>query len=172
MGTLLRSLIGLLTFVGLSSCTPLGLSGGSSAGNCTTAEGTVVNTYHVTGKWKKVSPYSPSRSTTELATNFYLLIAEDGVSLGTVTAPICMGNYVNNGLSTVPFRGVFENDVKNKKITITYNEGQGAGSSAVATYSFSGSCDDTRMTLSYTGGTSEIYQIYDPAVNAGDCNPQ
>lgn len=159
----------LLCVAALAACSPLGLSS-NEAGICQTTDGNVVDTYQIVGKWKKISPYSPSRTEAELAVNYELLIIEGGVQLNTVRAPMCLANVVNNGLSTVPYRALYEHNLTKKMMYVEYTEGEGDGTTADIKYSFSGSCADTKLTLSY-GSTTEVYKIYGTSdtVNSGDC---
>lgn len=157
----------------LGSCTPLGIAG-DGAGLCTTEDGTQVNTYQLVGKWKKITPYDPARSDTELQTNFELLIVENGVVSGTSQTPLCAVEVVNSGISQVNYRGVYSANLTAKTVDIQFTEGTLGTGSATATYSFSGSCSDTRLSLTYDGGSTETYKYYAGAssVQSGDCNPE
>lgn len=153
----------------MSACSPLGLSA-NEAGICQTTDGNTVDTYQLVGKWKKISPYTPARTDAELGVNYELMIIEGGVQLNTVRAPMCLANVVNGGLSTVPYRALYEHNLTKKMIYVEYTEGEGDGTTADIKYSFSGSCADTKLTLNY-GSTTEVYKIYGTSdtVNSGDC---
>ncbi len=142
----------------------------SGAGQCD-SESQTVDTYQIFGKWKKLSPYTPSRGTAELELNYDVLIVERGASAGTLTTPICTAAVVNGGNTGSLWKGAYEHNVNGKQIVVTYSEGADVGSSDTATYSFSGSCDETKMTLSYSGGRTETYQLFSTDVTSSDCNP-
>jgi len=138
----------------LGSCLPSLSSGGS--GTCNT-EGGVVNTYEIFARWKLVSGYATPRTKAELALDFDLL----SIKKGTVA---CSDQVVNGGVAGRNFQANYSHDIAKKKITFHYSD----GGEETASYSFAGSCDSTRMTLTYANGT-ETYEIYDTEVPDEAC---
>jgi len=131
------------------------LQGCAENGKCVT-EASSTNTYNVIGKWKKISGYVPSRSKADLELNYEYLIVEPGTKA-------CLTTVVNTTPTSFVYYGDYTNSVPNRRLTLP--DGGSAG------YSFSGSCGDTKMTLSYSDGTVESYkQLADSnGVTPGDC---
>jgi hypothetical protein len=138
------------TIIFLSSCNPLA-SGGTSAGMCRTVGGSQVNTYTLFGSWKKITGYESSRSAAELELNYDVLLIEAG-------EVFCVVEVINGAVGDKLAEGTYAHNVAQKSATFTILAGFGQGSNT-ATYSFTGTCDKTQMTLAYGGGEVERYRV-------------
>ena len=141
-----------------------GQIGGSSNGSCSTASGTV-NTYQFASAWKKIQGYSPEKSSSELATDYDVFMFEPGSP-----ATMCIV-HVSNSCTTncsITARGTYTINSTQKSVHIHYFEGPTRPDDD-ATYSFSGSCDQTKVGMKYTDGTSELYLLRSLNVAAGAC---
>jgi hypothetical protein len=170
MGSLHSLALGFSAFLGVSACSPLGTSGLAATKGVCAADGS--NTYSLFQQWKKISPYSPSRTDTERVLNYDLLIIESGVKVGTTYSALCAGAILNGGFSSTLYKAQYTHDVKAKKLSITYNAGYDHTGTTDATYSFTGSCDKTRLRLSYTDGTSELYELHSSKVEDNACETE
>ncbi len=141
----------------------------TASGDCTTQDGASINTHQVIGKWKKISGYSDNRSQATIALNHDILVVQPAYSNGVSRACLIP---VDNGTprSTALFKANYENDLDDKKVTYTFDSGGGSAPDTVANYSFAGSCGETRMTLNYANGESEVYEIINQEVTEPVCD--
>jgi len=160
---------GLATFIaiallpiGLASCFPGAASFGSGGGICKTEDPEGVNTYKPSGQWKRLT-YTPARSSSELEVNFDILVVEPGNQ-------VCMTEILNGVQAGAIFRGSYTHDVGAKSMLFTYEVGLSGQENLQ--YSFSGSCDDTRMSLRSNDGSVVSYELFNVEANVGDCHPQ
>ncbi len=121
-----------------------------------------INTYKPTGQWKRVV-YNPPRSQAELELNFDILVVEPGNQ-------VCMTEISNGVQAGAIFRGSYTHDVSAKSMVFNYEEG--LSGQETLRYSFSGSCDSTRMSLTSGDGSVVSYELFNVEANVGDCHPQ
>ena len=138
--------------------------GGSGDGSCATATGSV-NTYQFAAAWKKIQGYNPEKSSSELETDYDVFMFEPGSP-----STMCI-LHVTNGCTTncaITARGTYTSNGPKKTVHIHYFEGPTRPDDD-GTYSFSGSCDATKMNMNYTDGTHELYLLRSLNVAAGAC---
>jgi len=123
-------------------------------GTCKVSDTEAVNTYTPIGKWKKIGGYAISKTEEELELNYEQLFIEPGTKA-------CLTEIRNRASFQSIFNGTYTNSVSSKKLTLPDN--------TQPTYSFTGQCNDTEMTLSYSNGASEVFQLLDPNIGVGDC---
>lgn len=148
-----------LVFAG---CNPLGSSGsGGTQGVCETADGSVINTYTVFGTWKKVQGYDPPRTSTELELNYELLMVLPGTTL-------CLVKVENGAVVSTDYVASYVHDVTQKTLDVEILN-VAEPEPYQTSYSFAGSCDKTRMTLSYADSTVEQYDIVSKDTSSLNC---
>jgi hypothetical protein len=159
-----RALLGVaLSFV-MASCNPFG-EDSAGAGLCST---TGINTHRFAGSWKKVYGYATPRTDEELETNFDLMLIEPGDRM-------CEAEVINSAQTNANYRALFAIDVNDRTISVQYDENNAPAPDATPTvvrYSFSDSCDETKLILRYPNGTFEKYEIFGTSVPIGSCDPQ
>ncbi|MBP7844256.1 MAG: hypothetical protein KA116_05530 [Proteobacteria bacterium] len=134
----------------------------SQQGNCNGS-----STYSILNKWKYLEP---GKSADDLEYNFKVMIFEPG-------AGVCLTQVVNKVGGAAIYKGLYEHDVSQREVSLSYIQGTNpttnrSGSDDGVRYSFSGQCENTKMTLSYDDGKSEVYQLYSVASASGDCQIQ
>lgn len=144
----------------LLSCAPLGQESG---GKCKDSSGNTVDVKTPFGKWKKVSGYETEKSAESLKLNYDVLIVEMG-------AILCSTRVVNGTQATSVYKAAYEHNVDTKQLDITYLAGDYDGSERVS-YSFSGSCEEPKMTITHTESNEspETYVLVSKTVAANDC---
>ena len=156
-----------------TSCNILAGGGDSSSqGSCTTASG-VVDTYTIFGTWKQITGYDVGRSTAELELNYNVLVLLTGTTF-------CVVEVVNGEVPAANgtiAKGTYTHDVTKKTLALTYDDtstGGLAGTTADVSYSFSGTCDKTKMTLtdkaaSTTSSSTVQYQVRSKSLQGVSC---
>lgn len=158
----MKVLLRLLGFIGLLSmqaCLPVS----STAGSCQSAS--------LYGKWKKIEGYPVERSDEVLRLSFNLLVIERGKNA-------CESIFVNSAQELDSrFQAEYLHDIEAKSINITYKRVRNdqtdlsLNQSVEAAYSFGCSGKRPTMTLDYSGGLQEVYELWSSTVNSGDCPP-
>lgn len=123
-----------------------------------------MDTRTIFGKWKKVSGYEEPKSPKELELNYDVLIVEMG-------AILCQTQVINGMQASSLYKASYSHDIDSKSLDMTFLDGETKGSENVS-YSFSGACNNTRMTLSHTesGEDPEVFELITKKVNSNDCS--
>jgi hypothetical protein len=134
----------------------------SAQGNC---KGTV--TYSILNKWKKISSSQDNETTTpdNLEYNYDVLMFEPG-------SVACMTHVYNKAAGTAAFKAIYAHEIDKRKLTIQYiahEDSSMKNKSQDVTYSFSGQCENTQMSLTYDDGSIETYKLYSAGVEVSDC---
>jgi hypothetical protein len=124
----------------------------SSALVCQTEGGDSVNVREVYGTWKMVKGYvDDPRSEEELTHDYDVLVVQTGGGL-------CRIGYVSQSPIETVVLAAYEHNIPDKRLTLDLMVPSNAGPVS-ATYSFSGTCGDPRMTLRYSNGAIENYKF-------------
>ena len=143
----------------LNSCNPL--VGTTAAGVCSNEGADSVNTYTIFGSWKKVDGYDTPRTQEELELDFETLIILPG-------SRMCKIEVKNGAAVRTIFKGDYTHDISRKALEVTYDD----ESADSIRYSYSGTCDETKMNFVYTGAKSEVYQVRSKDLEGLTCDPQ
>ncbi len=144
---------------------------GSGSATSDAEAATCLGTPQIFGKWKKLTGYNGVQpSNAQLEYDFHIMVVERGDKM-------CEALVVNKAQQYSPrYRADYIHSISEKSLNITYKEvrsdsGIGDETTVSAKYTFGCSNNKRAMTLEYSDGFVETYEIWSSSVNTGDCNP-